>query len=245
MGQRLRLKASFPIPATWTVQEKAVLTALQKYGALVADNGGFFSLSVAPDSRFPAGCFDHLSTVNLSNFEVIQTTGPTEGPRSPGAPTASAGPDRTVPFGSAVALPGSVAGPGVIQWKMLAGPGSVTFANPAQASTSATFSQPGRYILALTVADGVHAVTHDPVAIDVVNPATVPFRATITRDGADAILQFPTIAGRLYRVEHCPSLDASWLTLADNVPGTGAPVSVRDVGVLGQPQRFYQVRLLP
>ena len=54
MGQRLRLKASFVIPATWTIEEKAVLLALKKYGAIVADNGGFFSISVCPDDRFAA-----------------------------------------------------------------------------------------------------------------------------------------------------------------------------------------------
>jgi hypothetical protein len=49
MGQRLRLKANFAIPATWTIEEKAVLLALKKYGAIVADNGNFFSVSICPD----------------------------------------------------------------------------------------------------------------------------------------------------------------------------------------------------
>src|SRR2546425_1458222 len=52
MGQRLRLKSGFVIPANWTKQEKAVLTALKKYGALVADNGNFVSISVTPDDRW-------------------------------------------------------------------------------------------------------------------------------------------------------------------------------------------------
>ena len=76
MGQRLRLKADFAIPPDWTSQEKAVLTALKKFGAIVADNGGFFSISITPDDRYPEGCFDHLSAVGIENFEVIQTTGP-------------------------------------------------------------------------------------------------------------------------------------------------------------------------
>ena len=45
-------------------------------GAIVADNGGFFSISITPDDRYPEGCFDHLSAVGIENFEVIQTTGP-------------------------------------------------------------------------------------------------------------------------------------------------------------------------
>ena len=81
MGQRLRLKAGFVIPSNWTLPEKAVLLALKKHGALVADNGGFFSISITPDNRYPKGCFDHLNGLGIDQFEVIQTTGPNEGPR--------------------------------------------------------------------------------------------------------------------------------------------------------------------
>jgi len=76
MGQRLRLKASFVIPPNWSPQEKAVLLALKKHGAIVADNGGFFSVSITPDERYPKGCFDHMSSIGIGNFEVIQTHGP-------------------------------------------------------------------------------------------------------------------------------------------------------------------------
>jgi hypothetical protein len=81
MGQRLRLKAGFVIPPNWSPQEQAVLLALKKYGAIVADNGGFFSVSITPDDRYPKGCFEHLNGIGIDQFEVIQTTGPNEGPR--------------------------------------------------------------------------------------------------------------------------------------------------------------------
>jgi len=74
MGQRLRLKPGFVIPQAWTVQEKAVLLGLKKYGAIVADNGGFFSISITPDNRYPKGCFDHLNGIEIGNFEVIQSS---------------------------------------------------------------------------------------------------------------------------------------------------------------------------
>jgi hypothetical protein len=84
MGQRLRLKAGFAIPPSWAKEEKAMLLGLKKYGAMVADNGNFFSISVTPDDRYPANAFAHLSSISITNFEVIQTTGPNEGPRAPG-----------------------------------------------------------------------------------------------------------------------------------------------------------------
>src|SRR3954470_7707495 len=124
MGQRVRLKAGFVIPDSWTIEEKAVLRALKKYGALVADNGNFFSVSVCPDDRFNATAFDHLSTIDISNFEVIQTTGPNQGPRSAGAPSVSAGPDLVAEAPATVMLNGTVNDPSrraTVQWKLYSG----------------------------------------------------------------------------------------------------------------------------
>ena len=171
MGQRVRLKSSYTINTNWTKQEKAVLLGLKKYGALVADNGGFFSISVTPDNRWPGGCFDHLNTIGVTNFEVVQSTGPNEGPRSPGAPTTSAGPDQSAAPGVPVTLQGAVSfsnTPPVIQWKQYSGPGTVTFGNAAQTNTTANFSATGVYTLMLSADDGIHAVAFDAVVINVV-----------------------------------------------------------------------------
>jgi hypothetical protein len=170
MGQRMRLKASFAIPDSWTVEEKAVLRALKKYGALVADNGGFFSVSVCPDDRFAANAFDHLSTIAISNFEVIQTTGPAEGPRSAGAPSVDAGPDQFLEWPANIALNGAVndpSGHASILWKVYSGPAGVSFASPNQATTTATLSAPGTYTFMLSADDGVHAVAYDAIVVRV------------------------------------------------------------------------------
>lgn len=186
MGQRLRLKASFVIPGTWTIEEKAVLRALKKYGAIVADNsGGFFSISVSPDDRFPSNAFSNLSSIGIDNFEVVQTTGPTGGPRSPNPPTVDAGADQTVDLGGGANLNGVVtapAGNATIQWKLYSGPASVTFGNTSSASTTASFTQPGSYILELSADDGVHAVAYDAVNITVmpnVRVANISTRAAV------------------------------------------------------------------
>ena len=240
MGQRLRLQAGFAIPANWTIQEKAVCLALKKYGALVADNGGFFSVSICPDDRFPSGCFDHLKTIAIGSFEVVQTTGAHEGPRSPGAPGANAGPDQVIAFGASATLSGAVSGSGAVQWKVAAGPGTVTFANPSQPATTATFSHPGRHTLLLSVDDGIHAVTHDAVAIAVV------LDLSVTQEGNDSLVHFANLIGRSYRLERSPDLSpASWTTLADNLGGTGATIQVRDTNALSLPKRFYRARVLP
>ena len=170
MGQRLRLKSSFVIPSSWMTEEKAILRALQKYGAIVADNGNFFSVSVCPDDRFSDSAFDHLSTVTIDNFEVVQTTGASEGPRSPNAPSVNAGSDQFLGAAGSTTLSGVVNDPAhsaAIKWKLYSGPSGVTFSNSAQASTTATFSLPGTYTLMLSADDGVHAVAYDAVIVSV------------------------------------------------------------------------------
>jgi hypothetical protein len=177
MGQRFRLKASFVVPSGWTIEEKAVCYALKKYGAIVADNsGGFFSISVCPDDRFSSDAFNNLSTIDVSNFEVIQTTGPTEGPRSPGSPSVNAGPDQSISALSTT-LSGTIVDPSgsaTIFWKLYSGPAAVNFANPNAPTTFVTFTQAGTYTFELSANDGVHAVAYDAMIVNVQNGSPTP-----------------------------------------------------------------------
>lgn len=170
MGQRLRLKSTFVIPANWTKEEKLVLEALKKYGGMVSDNGNFFSFSVTPDDRWPAGCFDHLSTVDVNNFDVIQTTGSTEGPRSANPPTANAGVDKTVAVNTPVNISGVVGGgttTPVVTWYRYSGPTTLSFSSTTTAATTVTFSATGIYTLMLRADDKVHTPAYDAVVIKV------------------------------------------------------------------------------
>ena len=174
MGQRLRLKASFVIPANWTKEEKALALGLKKYGAMVSDNSSsFFSISITPDDRW-GDVFDDIANaqIGITNFEVVQTTDESEGPRSPGAPTANAGPDQNVPLGAGAQLHGVVTYSNTapaISWKLYSGPGTANFADASQTNTSVTFSAPGAYTLMLSADDAVHAVAYDAVVITVTN----------------------------------------------------------------------------
>jgi hypothetical protein len=219
MGQRLRLKAGFAIPEGWTRQEKAVLRAMKKYGAIVGDNGGFFSISVTPDHRWPANAFDHLASVGITNFEVVQTTGPAEGPRSAGAPSAQAGPDKTVLVGKPVALEGAVDFSGLppaIQWRLYGGPEPVSFNDPARTNTAAVFPGPGVYTLMLSANDQLHPVGYDAVVITVLDPLVM----TISRSGTSVNLSWT--GGRApYVLEKMAALSpAGWQPWLTNNGGT-------------------------
>jgi len=71
MGMRVRLKAAFdirPYPPT----ARVILAALQRYGMLLADNGGDWFVSGAPDPRWNVEDLATLKRVKGCDFEVVQ-----------------------------------------------------------------------------------------------------------------------------------------------------------------------------
>jgi hypothetical protein len=66
-----------------TAEADKILEALEvfppEYGMFVADNGGDWRLSVAPDARIKG--LEDLKKLKGSDFEVVEPTGPNEGPR--------------------------------------------------------------------------------------------------------------------------------------------------------------------
>jgi hypothetical protein len=72
MGLRFRLKASYPI-AGFPRQARIVLTALRRYGMIVADNGSSWYVTGAPDPRWSNDDLHTLHRVPGSAFEVVDT----------------------------------------------------------------------------------------------------------------------------------------------------------------------------
>lgn len=210
MGQRLRLKASYAIPPNWTKEEKALLLGLKKYGAMVSDNSSsFFSISITPDDRW-GNAFNNISTagIGITNFEVIQTTGATQGPRSAGAPAASAGTDATATVGVPFQLQGFVSftSPVTNLWELYSGPTNLAFANAALTNTTVTFNTNGVFTLMLSADDGVHAIAYDAVVITVTPP---PISLAIARTGTNVSLNW---AGGTspFVIERTDSFPATW-----------------------------------
>jgi len=72
MGLRLRLKASYDI-SSYTGQSLVILTALKKYGMMVADNGSSWYITGAPDPNWNDNDLNQLKQVPGSAFEVVVT----------------------------------------------------------------------------------------------------------------------------------------------------------------------------
>jgi hypothetical protein len=71
MGMRLRLKSSFNISG-YSATNQVILTALQQYGMIMADNGSNMYISGAPDDRWDNDDLHNLGQLTASDFEVVQ-----------------------------------------------------------------------------------------------------------------------------------------------------------------------------
>ena len=78
MGLRVRLKAAFDI-SSFSPMNQAILTAMKKYGMIVADNGADWFVSGAPDRRWDDDDLHDLGRVHGGDFEAVDT-GPIELP---------------------------------------------------------------------------------------------------------------------------------------------------------------------
>jgi hypothetical protein len=119
--------------------------------------------------------------------------------RSNQPPAVNAGPDQTITLPTNTAnLNGTVTDDGLpvggsltIEWSKESGPGTVTFGNPNQAMTTATFSAAGIYVLRLTAndsqlsgSDDVTITVSAGLAVSAGSDQTVTLPDTITLSGA-------------------------------------------------------------
>ena len=164
---------------------------------------------------------------------MIQTTGPTEGPRSAGAPTANAGPDAPATVGVPFQLQGFVSftTPTTNLWKLYSGPTNVTFANASLTNTTVTFNTNGVFTLMLSGDDGVHAVAYDAVVITAAPP---PISLSIARAGTNVNLSW-TGGAAPFVIERTDLLPAAWSGVVTSGVQS-ATIPVTNAG------RFFRVR---
>jgi hypothetical protein len=123
-------------------------------------------------------------------------------------PVVNAGPDQTITLPSNASLTGTAGDDGLpnppgaltLKWSKVSGPGTATFANANAASTTASFSQAGTYVLRLSANDSLVSRTDDiTVAVNqppVVNAGpdqtiTLPSSASLAGSATDDGLPNP------------------------------------------------------
>jgi uncharacterized protein (TIGR03437 family) len=73
MGQRFRLRASYDISG-FSASNQVILTALKKYGMMLADNGSSWYLSGAPDDRWNNDDLHALTQLTGADFEAVDVS---------------------------------------------------------------------------------------------------------------------------------------------------------------------------
>ncbi len=168
-------------------------------GLIVAEQkAGFFSVqtgyglqfgSLIREGRYYRGTLDEVGFYDrpLSPDEIAAAYDAGANGKIPvgtdNAPVVSAGADIVLgTVGDVAQLNGQVLddnkpfGPSVITWSLVEGPGSVNFADENAATTTATFTSPGTYLLRLTASDGFALPVSDLVEVRVgslsIRPAT-------------------------------------------------------------------------
>ena len=74
MGMRVRLRADYDI-STFPPEVQVILTALKRYGMLLADNGSAWYISGAPDPRWSDESLSALKRVPSTALEVVRLGG--------------------------------------------------------------------------------------------------------------------------------------------------------------------------
>jgi hypothetical protein len=73
MGQRFRLKAGFDISG-FSPEVRVILTAMKRYGIILADNGSPWFISGAPDERWDNDTLREIKDIPGSAFEAVDVT---------------------------------------------------------------------------------------------------------------------------------------------------------------------------
>ncbi|HVF46996.1 MAG TPA: hypothetical protein VNA17_05460, partial [Pyrinomonadaceae bacterium] len=166
-----------PNASVLTVQASGANLPVEKVGTLSGVPGlsGSYIIVRLPDG-LPTGPLQLTITLRglVSNVTILNISAPQQFANQP--PSVNAGPDQTITLPvNTVNLVGTATDDGLpagtlsVSWSRVSGPASVTFGNASVATTTATFSLAGTYVLRLTASD-TQLASSDEVTITV-NPA--------------------------------------------------------------------------
>jgi hypothetical protein len=74
MGQAFRLKASYQIPANFSIQSRAIAQAMKTYGIYIADGGSDMYIQGEPNTAWSDTVFSQIQTISSTDFEAVDLT---------------------------------------------------------------------------------------------------------------------------------------------------------------------------
>jgi hypothetical protein len=159
MGMRLRLKSSFDISG-FSATNQVILTALKKYGMIMADNGSNMYISGAPDARWNNDDLHSLDGVTNDDFDVVEMNPVYTAPNVPtgAAPTIASftASSQSISAGTPVTLGWAVSGASylIVSPDIGATRGTSVVVTPAQSTTYTLYATNsfGRTTATVTIA---------------------------------------------------------------------------------------------
>ena len=129
--------------------------------------GNAMAFQISGTGRRTADAFE--GGASFAPLLHVEYSGGASGPVNQ-APVVDAGPNRGITLPASATLDGNVLddgipGPTTVQWTKVSGPGTVTFASATSVDTTATFSEPGTYVLALTANDGALSASDEMTVV--------------------------------------------------------------------------------
>ena len=93
--------------------------------------------------------------------------------------------------------------------------------------------------------DGMSNLQEYLAGTDIHDPRVALRITAVTRVGAEVHISFPSILGKNYRLECSTELvNPHWVTLTDQIGGTGEPITVTDSRPVQVPACFYRIVLV-
>jgi len=133
-----------------------------------------------------------------------------------------------------------------VTWSVVSGPGPVTFADSHAASTTATFGDPGTYVLRLTATDGTLSSSDDvTVVIHRITPLNTPPVANAGPDQTITIPEIPVLSGSAIDdgVPIGSAISLSWTQVSGPLPALIANSQAGSTPVLFVQSGTYVFRL--
>jgi len=186
------------------------------------------------------------SLLSTSSTATITLTAPNQ------PPVVTVGPDQTIVYpANTVSLTGTVTDDGLpfggsllISWAKVTGPGTVTFANAASPTTTATFSISGNYVLQLSASDGQYT-NSGSLQVTFNGPAGGGIRVNA---GSDQVIGLPnaaTLSGTATDSNPPPGsvLSVNWSVVSGPGTATFANAGFSATAVSFTDPGVYQLRL--
>jgi hypothetical protein len=209
-------------------------------GSMVANTGtGYLGNRSALDRSFD-GQIDEVRIYNKLMNSVDASILPYL-PATNTAPSIDAGTAQTITLPGVATLRATLTDDGnpssvALAWSKVSGPGTVNFSPPNALNSSASFSLPGVYVLAITADDG-QAKSMDEITVNV---TSLRFTSVVVA-GGNVGVTWASTPGTMYRVLYKDSLsEPTWREIVGDITASGSSTTFTEA-VGFRTQRFYQV----